>query len=467
MGLEPVGVARRLQAGDAVSARQPTLFEGKRAQMTDSIRAALRSLVTHGPRYDHWSISFSGGKDSTTVLTFVVWAILAGTITVADETFTVKAPKTLTVLRADTRLELPPLWGCSDEILDELDAKRDALKARGTDLHVETVCAPVEDRILVYMLGMGVPPPSNTMRWCTDRAKIEPMERALERRACALGLGTMVPNPRKVGRPEVYQGHGGAQKLLVLTGVRRGESDQRDDRIAVACSKENAECGHGILQRDLDTALADTLAIIDTWRICHVWEWLDLWAPQVTYGDWPGTRLLAMAYGGRDGDEAAEIAARTGCIECPLTKEDRAMLALLRIAKYRYYAPLRELRQLWEWLRSPLVRLRKRGGETRKDGTLAENQNRMGPATIEARREALARVLDIQRRVNEGAAACGGKPICLLDAEEIACIERMHAEGRYPQKWSDADPRATELFDQHYSDGTVQPVLAGLEVDRG
>lgn len=40
-------------------------------------------------------------------------------------------------------------------------------------------------------------------------------------------------------------------------------------------------------------------------------------------------------------------------------------------------------------------------------------------------------------------------------------------EGKRAQKWSDADPRATELFDQHYSDGSVQPLLAGLEVRRG
>lgn len=40
-------------------------------------------------------------------------------------------------------------------------------------------------------------------------------------------------------------------------------------------------------------------------------------------------------------------------------------------------------------------------------------------------------------------------------------------EGKRAQKWSDADPRATELFDQHYSDGSVQPLLAGLGVRRG
>ena len=441
-----------------MSAKQPTLFDGQRAQMTDSIRKALRSLVAYARRYKHWSISFSGGKDSTTVLTFVVWAILQGTIRIGGETYVVHAPKTLTVLRADTRVELPPLWACSDEILDELEAKRDALANLGCELHIETVCANIDDRILVYMLGLGVPPPSNTMRWCTDRAKIEPMERALERRAVALGLGVMVPNPRKIGPREVYQGHG-EDKLLVFTGVRRGESDQRDDRIAVACSKDNAECGHGILQRDLSTALCDTLAPIDEWRICHVWEWLDGWAPQPDYGDWPGTRFLAMAYGGRDGDEAAEIAARTGCIECPLTKEDRALKAVLKIEKYKYLAPLRELRTLYESLRSPLVRLRKAGGETRKDGTLMSKQNRMGPSTIEARKEALAQVLDIQRRVNEGAAACGGKPVCFLNDEEVARIHELHEQRSYPDRWSDGDLRATEMFDRYSTTGVVQPLL--------
>ena len=51
------------------------------------------------------------------------------------------------------------------------------------------------------MLGRGVPPPSNTFRWCTERIKIKPMLDAIE---------------------GIYVETG--QKFLQLTGVRLGES---------------------------------------------------------------------------------------------------------------------------------------------------------------------------------------------------------------------------------------------------
>src|SRR5438132_92158 len=82
-------------------------------------------------------------------------------------------------------------------------------------------------------------------------------------------------------------------------------------------SGKGAGCGQGWFQQSADAATTDTLAPITHWRVCHVWEWLHAWAPQAEFGDW-STRTLAEAYGGRDGDEAQEIGARTGCVCCPL-----------------------------------------------------------------------------------------------------------------------------------------------------
>ncbi|MGC8384964.1 hypothetical protein ACP3P8_23015 [Pseudomonas aeruginosa] len=79
------------------------------------------------------------GKDSTTTLTLLIWLIDTGRI---------KAPKTLTVFYADTRQELPPLAIAALQIMDEL-------RERG--IHVEMVCAPLDKRFMVYILGRGVP----------------------------------------------------------------------------------------------------------------------------------------------------------------------------------------------------------------------------------------------------------------------------------------------------------------------
>jgi DNA sulfur modification protein DndC len=91
--------------------RQIDIFSrGARLQMNESIQLTIDSLNTYGPSHEHWAIAWSGGKDSTTLLTLVVYLIDAG-----------KAkPKTLTVMYADTRMELLPLWIAAVAIRDEL-----------------------------------------------------------------------------------------------------------------------------------------------------------------------------------------------------------------------------------------------------------------------------------------------------------------------------------------------------------
>jgi DNA sulfur modification protein DndC len=399
--------------------------------MRSSIDASVTSLLAYGQTFEHWALAWSGGKDSTATLTLVVWLILSGRV---------PAPKSLTVLYADTRMELLPLWVTANAIRTELEEHAEALAARGCVLTVRTVMADIPKRFLPYMLGRGVPPPNNgRLRWCTRQIKVDPMQRALA---------------------ALYTERG---KVLMLTGVRVGESAARDDRISLSCSRDGGECGQGWYQRDLSKhALCDTLAPLLHWRICHVWQWLDGWAPLTEYGEW-STRLLAQAYGGRDGDEAAEIGARTGCVGCPLASRDGALEALVALPAWSYLSPLLELRALWESLRSPLIRLRKLGGERRADGQLASNQHRMGPLTIEGRRTGLATVMNIQSRVNTAADLLGRPRIDLLDAEEIEHIERCHVESVWPDGWDGDEPLGSAAFEETFADGTSQPMLFGLE----
>lgn len=395
--------------------KQPTLFESARLDMRGSIEMTVESLAAYAGTSDHWCLAWSGGKDSTCLLTLVLWLLLSKQV---------PAPKRLTVLYADTRMELLPLWLSARAIRDELEEHREALAALGCALDVQTVMAPVEKRFLPYMLGRGVPPPNNgRLRWCTRQIKVDPMQHALA---------------------ELRAGGG---RILMLTGVRVGESAARDARIALSCSKDGSECGHGWYQRDLPLEGAiDTLAPLLHWRVCHVWQWLDGWAPLPEFGEW-STRLLAHAYGGRDGDEAQEINARTGCTGCPLASRDSALEALVRMPEWTYLRPLLELRALWERMRSPLVRLRKPGGERRKDGQLAANQHRMGPLTIEGRQAALATVLDIQARVNAAADLEKRPRIDLLDAEELAVIADCHARNVFPDGWDGDEPLGSEPFE--------------------
>lgn len=392
----------------------------KRLQMTDSIDLTIQSLLAYCADHDHWGIAWSGGKDSSATLTLIMYLL---------DTGKVPRPKSLTVFYADTRQELPPLAIAARHIMDELEER---------GIRVEVVTAPMDKRFMVYILGRGVPPPNNnTLRWCTRQIKIDPMEQALRDRLDELD-----------------------GQVLMITGVRQGESAIRDRRIEMSCSKDGAECGQGWYQQVLPNAKGlrgrlATLAPLLHWRVCHVWEWLRHWAPSAEFGDW-STAIIADAYGG---DEAEEVNARTGCIGCPLASEDKALDTILLNPAWAYLAPLKGLKLLWRELREPQHRLRKAGREILKSGAVAANPQRMGPLTLEARLMGLERVLGIQSACNAVARASGRPEIDLINPEEEARIRELIALETWPQGWDGDEPIATTIMDVVYANGAVQPRL--------
>ncbi|WP_372393895.1 phosphoadenosine phosphosulfate reductase family protein (plasmid) [Azospirillum sp. HJ39] len=396
---------------------QPTLFEDMRTTLPEAIDLTVQSLLAYGPQHEHWAIAYSGGKDSTATLTLIMHLI---------ETGRVPAPKSLTVCYADTRMELIPLAFAATRIMEQL-------RARGIDVRI--AMAPMDLRMIVYMLGRGVPPPSNSFRWCTRQIKVEPMQAVLAE------LLEKVPGT-----------------ILMLTGVRMGESAVRDARIAVSCGKDGAECGQGWYQEVLPDAAGirgriATLAPILHWRVCQVWDWLMFEAPALGWA----TADVADAYGG---DEAEEVNARTGCIGCPLASRDLALETVLRSPRWSYLRPLADLKPLvYRELRKPKWRLRKTGMDEAGNIAAGKNKQRMGPITLDGRRMALERVLDIQGRCNEAAAHLGRPTVDLLNTDEEARIRELIAAETWPHGWDGDEPTGDVPLDLIYRDGLVQPLL--------
>jgi DNA sulfur modification protein DndC len=404
---------------------QPTLFSGEKRLVYDqAVELTLQSLLAYGYSHDHWGIAWSGGKDSSATLTLIVHLINTGQL---------PPPKSLTVFYADTRMELPPLAISAARIMEQM---------AGLGIHCEVVRAPMDKRFLVYILGRGVPPPNNnTLRWCTRQIKIDPMAEALETR-----LGELDGN------------------ILMITGVRQGESAIRDNRIAMSCGKDGAECGQGWYQQVLPQAKGirgriATLAPLLHWRVCNVWDWLRIYAPLPEYGGW-ATAAIADAYGG---DEAEEKNARTGCAGCPLASKDLALDTIVAMPAWAYLAPLKGLKPLYRELRLPANRLRKAGLERLKDGSVAANPQRMGPLTFKARLMGLDRVLGIQSEINLEAPQIGRPIIDLLNAEEEARIRELIEAETWPQGWDGDEPTADTPMDTVFADGSVQPLLWGAE----
>lgn len=378
---------------------------------TEAVELTLQSLRAYWSQHRHYAIAWSGGKDSTALLTLAIHLIDAGEL---------PQPQRLHVFYADTRQELPPIQLAAKQIIERL--------AQRNWITVHIVRAPLDKRFLVYILGRGVPPPNNnTLRWCTRQIKVEPMANALEVELAGVE-GT----------------------ALMLTGVRQGESAIRDGRIAMSCSKDGAECGQGWYQQVLPESKGvrgkiATLAPLLHWRVCTIWDWLKVWAPMPEFGAWP-TQILADAYGG---DDAKEINARTGCIGCPLASRDTALETIVEMPAWQHLRPLLDLKPLYRWMREPSQRLRKAGIERLKSGAIGKNPQRMGPLTLEAREAALARILDIQSRAQ----------VDLINAEELARIRELIAAKTFPNKWAGDEPRADAWMDSIYSDGSVQPLL--------
>ena len=400
---------------------QPTLFEGsKRLVYDDAVELTLQSMQAYGPAHEHWGIAWSGGKDSSATLTLIAHLLDAGRLA---------RPKSLTVFYADTRQELPPLAIAAGRIMRQLEER---------GIRCEVVRAPLDKRFLVYILGRGVPPPNNnTLRWCTRQIKVDPMTEALAARIDQLG-----------------------GSILMITGVRQGESAIRDNRIAMSCGKDGAECGQGWYQQVLPQAKGirgriATLAPLLHWRVCNVWDWLRIYAPMPAYGGW-ATASIADAYGG---DEATEINARTGCAGCPLAAKDLALDTIVANPDWSYLAPLKGLKPLYRELRERRHRLRKAGVERLKDGSIAANPQRMGPLTFEARLMGLDRVLAIQAECNDGARQRNRPTIDILNREEEARIRELIAAGTWPQGWDGDEPTADTPMDSVFGDGSVQPLM--------
>lgn len=361
-----------------MNTRQLSLWS--RSTLDNAVEQSIDNLRYHGQKYRHWVISYSGGKDSTALVTFVLWSIQNGQI---------PSPESLTVVYADTRMEFPILQQTAMSVLEHV---RDA----GYQTYV--TLPEMDNRFFVYMLGWGVTPPTQRFRWCTEKLKIKPMQKALD------GLR-----------------ESSGEKLLILTGVRMGESAARDQTIAISCSRDSGECGQGWLQVKTPESIGDTLAPLLHWRLCHVYDW-------IFFDDrcLENARNIAVIYGGDD--------VRTGCMCCNLVNQDRALDKIVTHSEYRHLEALYELQHIYAEMKKPQYRLQKIGGDRNQDGQFCMKQQRMGPLTFEARRYFFGRIRAIERAAD----------VNLINPQEARYIGWLWANQALPDKWLLSDPVANK-----------------------
>lgn len=131
--------------------------------------------------------------------------------------------------------------------------------------------------------------------------------------------------------------------------------------------------------------------------------------------------------------------------------------------QWAYLQPLTRLKPLYEELSfNHSNRLRKVEAESRTDGTLVKNPNRIGPLTMEARGRGLQIVLDVQTETNATARQLRRPQIDLINTEEEARIRELIAAKTWPNRWTGDEPVANELIEKIFGDGKVQPLLGEM-----
>jgi len=270
-----------------------------------------------------WIVTYSGGKDSTALVVLSLYMK------------TIHPDIDLNITYSDTMMEIPQMSMVAYSFLKAIEGRYPA--------KVKIVYPEAEDTYWVRMIGRGYPPPGPRFRWCTPKIKIKPSRK-------------------------LHEDNG-----LFITGLRMGESQQRDIRLKNSCLNGGAnECGSDVWvnQKGIDVA-----APIIHWTAEEVWYFLMMPGRKAI----PETQLVVDLYG--------NTAMRFGCWMCTVVMKDKTMIALAKSGDVK----VQKLLEFREWIVEESKKAENR--YFRKDG-------RKGRLKLELRRKILSKLINLQRELN-------------------------------------------------------------------
>jgi DNA sulfur modification protein DndC len=325
-----------------------------------------------------WIIGFSGGKDSTVVAHAVFEALL--------DIPPSRRTRPVYIVSNDTLVESPLVIAHLDDVSKRI---ADAALSLGLPITVGRTRPEPDKTFWVLLIGKGYPSPNQSMRWCTDRLKIQPTS----------------------GYIKKYVSEAGA--AIVVLGVRRDESQARLRSI----DKHRNQRGSRLTVHEKLAGAYIYRPIVDL-TLDDVWEILGYF-----HAPWGGTHSsLIQLYRDSEGGECPVVlssheapgcgtsSSRFGCWTCTVVEKDKSLQGFIDAGKHQY-KPLIEFR---DWLRSirnePSMRQ-----AIRRNGKLtfaASGKHIPGPFTVQARKEILSRLFKVQEEF-------GGK---LITDEELDLI---------------------------------------------
>ena len=267
-------------------------------QVFENIINEIMIVYKHDER--PWLIGYSGGKDSTLLVSLVYEAMKRLKMTGSE------LSKTIYVITSDTKVENPIV---KDYMHSSSDSINRAAQRDGLNIQASIIYPDDDQTFWSRVIGLGYPTPEPPgFRWCTERLKINPMNKFVNDRIKE------------------------SKEIVILLGVRKGESLTRMKTITAR------EIENKLLNMHNDIPNAYVYNPITEIPNDLVWEFL--LNPQADCKSPWGTdmKYLFNLYQGESmGEEQSVLGevdrekipvtgnSRFGCWCCTMVKEDKSL----------------------------------------------------------------------------------------------------------------------------------------------
>lgn len=403
-----------------------------------------------------WVIGYSGGKDSSAVVTLVYLALLG-----LEPQYRTKS---VFVVSSDTLVETPVVVDLISRTLEQIEkgAKRDKLP-----LTCHAVVPKIYETFWVNLLGKGYPAPTRSFRWCTERMKINPVSDFIKDKISQF------------------------DEVIVVLGSRSSESASRAQVIA----KHKIDGSR--LARHTTLANAFIYTPIDTWDVEDVWKLLRgafRYSPddiEEWESPWGGNNrpLWTLYMDSSDQGECPLVIdestpscgnSRFGCWTCTVVKKDRAMESLIKNGE-EWMSPLLEFRDLLSLTTDPEQKdiyrnYKRRTGKVSyqyaKEGEDVNQERKVvpGPYWLKYRKIWLKELLEMEKKFNQT-----GHKIQLITEPELHAIRQEWRIDPNEPDWNDSLPQIYNkvygkdlnwvIDDQSHFDGSDAQLLQLLSSD--
>lgn len=330
-----------------------------------------------------WIIGFSGGKDSTVLLT-LVWLALRK---IKENILTpYQLQRHVYVVCNDTLVENPIISSYVDDVLKKIE--QTALD-EDLPIYVRKTVPKLEDSFWVNVIGKGYPVPNTAFRWCTDKMKIKPTARFITEQVDECG------------------------EAIILIGTRKAESATRARSIKKHEIHGQRLTHHTILHNTYVYAPIKELLLEEVWYIINAlpcpWGfdnkilfniYLDASAD-----DYECPTVVTDKSHGSCGQS------RFGCWVCTVVKDDKSMRSLIRNGR-EWMQPLYDFRIELDTERN-IIENRM---PFRRDGRRAVNDR--GPYVFSYRAKILRRLLEVQHELQQR-----DSKIKLISDQELIAIQ--------------------------------------------